>query len=190
MTEFSVLDWKKSSSSTSHLCRHLCPHSEAVFPLKNNLNEGPFLYQHDKTPHVQSQVCTEMVFPLWCGKTWLVCSQVLTLTPSDADWVRPYRSTPVSDLTDARVGEWEEIPAASLQNLVEIQKRGGCYSSRWMLNTWQIKGLHDIGVKILLQQHYHKTVLLTDLQHCWETCNLTIDFNVMSSSKSSAQICL
>lgn len=114
-------------------------------------------------PCTQSQVHKEVVFPVFCGRTWPAQSPDLNLIKHLLDelecqlWVRPYHPTSVLDLTNALVAELEKICAAKFQILMESlkQKGGGCYSSKLMPMVLECHVQHShIGV-MFVQMHFY-----------------------------------
>ncbi len=61
-------------------------------------------------PTRTNQLHKELVFPVWCGKIWLACTE--PWPQPHPTQVRPDHPTSVSDLTDALVSEWDQVPAA------------------------------------------------------------------------------
>lgn len=83
---------------------------------------GFFLIQHDKLVH------KEIILVVWRGRTWLVSTEPGPQPHSTplrwsgmptASKVWPYHPPSLPDFTDTLVAEWDQIPVARLQNLVE-----------------------------------------------------------------------
>lgn len=119
----------------------------------DNIVFGPLLFQHDIA---QSQI---HVFWVWNGRTGLHGAP----TPTPLGWTgtqRPYHPTSVPGLTNALADEWEQTPAARIQNLEESLKPEERRLPDEMLNVYiSLIGVYSLGVHILLSRWYILSVI-------------------------------
>lgn len=109
------------------------------------------IWQH---PPTQRSVYVEMVVWVWVGRTFLDCIELLLQPcPTRLGWtgIPALSQASAPNFTNTLVAEWEQIPAAMLQNLVGIFPRRVkaviafhillalycCGSVIWGINTWE-----------------------------------------------------
>lgn len=82
--------------------------------------EGALFQHYDASAH-KGQVHKEIVFSVWCGRTWQ--SKALTSTLLPLGWIGMTTALSPNIRADLTlVDEWEQIPAARCQILVESLK--------------------------------------------------------------------
>ena len=116
---------------------------DSVLPtLWQQFGKGPFLFLHDNALLHKSRSTQKWFIEIGVEELdWLAQSPDLNPIKHLLDELegrlraRPNRPTSVPNLTNALVAEWKQVPAVMFQHLVESQKSGGYYRSKWGTNS-------------------------------------------------------
>lgn len=118
-TNWLTSSWGKSVPGCKLPINCRSPNASAYqenFIFMEQFEDGPFLFQRDRKVVHQSKVHIDMDDRIWCGTTWLACTESKphpVRTPFR--WIRAgsmsqaFCPTSVSDLKHVLVEEWSEI---------------------------------------------------------------------------------